>query len=151
MKKHHIPCGIECHFENETDPWKAMIWSGINFENRFFFCVDSIAFIKSKLVALPKTFRAELFQEMIDLSCSADRMVVHLYPEGAEPERIDDYSQYMSSQCEMVLLVYDSYYFEIYSKNINWLESIAQAAKTISGSKLIYKFEGEDSRSAMTV
>ena len=146
MKKKHIYCGIECLCESAIDPWIIMKGSGIDFTNKFFYVDDALVFTADKRSAFPKTFHVDFFQNMIDSCCCAERLVVHLYQEGVIPQKIEDYSQYLDSLCEMVLLICDGFYFEAYAKDADWLEALSSSARKIPVIELTHKFEDEDTR-----
>ena len=58
-----------------------------------------------------------------NLSCLSFARI-RQYPLNASIHTIDDYNDYIESECESLLLFYDGGYFEFYTKNSNLLQVI---------------------------
>lgn len=49
---------------------------------------------------------------------------IRRYPIGAFVERIDEYTDYIESDCDLLLLYFDGGFFEIYAKDKNLIRAI---------------------------
>ncbi len=81
----------------------------------------------------------------------AIHLVMHLYSGEHSLEHIDDYKEYLRSDCEMIVLVVDAYYLELYCKDPALLRDLTALAKAIPGAKLEEKTEENDGRYRMYV
>ncbi len=139
--------GLECELAHPSDVWKALAFPGMDFGPRYFWVSDQSLWGVD--APLPDRIAPDGFRKL-DPGCAV-RLVLHLYPEGEEPREIDTYAEYCASPCEMMALVYDSCYLELYCKNPHWLRQVFQMVRAIPGAKVEEKHEGSDSRYRMYV
>lgn len=144
-------CGIECAFLKSSDIWEFFKFSGIEFGTSSFSVADSSVFSGEKRIDLPETFAPGYFQELNRRSFVGERLVLHLYPAGAAPVEINNYDDFDKSLCEMVVLMYDCYFVEIYCKNQNWLQTLLQTAESIEGAEVYKKYKETDRRTVFYV
>lgn len=154
MKK-HILCGFECIFSKKEDVWQFFD-QPTDIGTRFYFSVvDSIVFGKGGFfdgrLHIAPIIAPSYFQTMIQQSFMSEILVLHLYPQNASPCRIDTYEDYLNSPCEMIILLYDCCYLEIYCKNQSWLRTMIDKAKEIPDVTFAEKYEDTDPRSVMYV
>ena len=151
MKNNDSACGIECEFKDVEDVWKFVQFSGIDFGTRYFSVVFASVLSEGRLIVLPDTYDSTLFQELIRHRFASGGLVVHLYPAGAPKEKIDSYDDFLRSACEMIILMCDCFYVEIYCKNAAWLQTLLRTAKEIPGTSVCEKYVDTDTRERMYV
>lgn len=151
MKNKDAFIGIECRFPELSAIWEFFEFSGIEFGSREFVAVDAAVYSKGIRITLPYSFKPSFFQELIDNCFVAERLVLHLYSDLISSKNIDNYQEYLKSNCEMIILIYDCFYVEIYCKKNIWLEKLYQTAQKISGVIVSKKYEDTDTRTAMYV
>lgn len=144
--------GIECEFADFTDIWKFCEFINVDFGQHYFSVIDSSVFsTKQIIIDLPNKFNAKYFEELIRKSFFCERLVLHLYPLDAISEVIETYDDFVRSKCELILLIYDGAFAEVYCKNRAWLKTLLQNAKSIPNAIVTQKNPDTDSRNTMYV
>ena len=64
---------------------------------------------------------------------------------------MDSYDEFLSSRCEMIILICDFSYVEIYCKNQSWIQFLLNESKKIDRSTISEKYEDTDERTEMYV
>lgn len=144
-------CGFECVFSRKSDVWSFFKFSDIVLDHYYFCVADASVFSHGVRIEILKRFPASYFQELIQKSFVGEGLVLHLYPENADYEEIDNYEDFLKSKCEMIVLLYDFYFLEIYCKNQIWIQKLMRTAINISGAVVEEKHENTDSRTTMYV
>ena len=144
-------CGFECIFSKKYDALE--FFRSFNFlpELYHFHVVDAALFFERKRVEILKEFTANYFQELFDSHLVGESLVLHLYPNNTPFSEIDSYEDYLESPCEIILLLYDFYYLEVYCKNQEWLQYLFCTAKNIPNTRIERKSEDTDPRTTMYV
>lgn len=83
--------------------------------------------------------------KLADLSFARIRQ----YPIGAVIGKIDTYSDYAQSDCELLLLFYDGGVYELYAKDEALLHRLFQFASEHGFEQIEFKSEANDSRNRM--
>lgn len=143
--------GIEYFFEKSSDIWTVFEFKGLNLPAYYFEVIDEIIVSEKGWAHLCKTFKADYFQKINGASLAVQCLVLHLYPEGVSVEKIDTYEDFKKSNCEMILLLYDSYYLEIYAKKPLWIQKLYENAKQLPEVKVELKYLETDGRTGMYV
>jgi len=143
-------CGIECVFSDvkQTTDFLRLLISHIN---DGYFCIeDQFVLSKGESTAFPEKLKAGEFRELLTPFVYVLSLVVHLYPSDAQNEWIDTYEDYKKSRCEMIILIYDSAYLEVYCKSIELLDNLFKIAKmsAVTADKI---YEDTDDRTCMWV
>ncbi|WP_338777763.1 DUF2691 family protein [Metabacillus sp. FJAT-52054] len=73
------------------------------------------------------------------------------FPKGESSLRVETYEEFVNSNCQLVLLVFDSVYVEIYCKDNIRLESLYQNAKLRCFNNLHYITDKNDIRTRLSV
>ena len=151
MSKRNSLCGFECVFSKKADVWRFFDFSVLELDRYYFCVVDAAVFSHGKRIAIPEKFAADYFQELVQWEFVGEGLVLHLYPENADYQEIDYYEDFLKSNCEMIILLYDFYYMEVYCKNELWLNSLMQTAMAIPNAVVEKKYEHTDTRTSMYV
>lgn len=142
-------CGFECKFLRQSDVRYFFNFHDNDFAHYYFSVVDAFVCSHCRRIKVLERFRPSYFQDLIDVSFVCENLVLHLYPENIEPQEIDDYSSFLESKCEMIILMYDFCYLEIYCKNQVWLQNLIQVATNIPNAIVNAKYEETDTRTSM--
>ncbi|WP_327194801.1 DUF2691 family protein [Paenibacillus alvei] len=73
------------------------------------------------------------------------------FPKGTDTTDVKSYDEYMSSDCQLVLLVVDSAYITIYCKNERELENLYSNARNWGYTNLEYITDKNDMRTGLIV
>lgn len=148
MHKKHLFCGIDCVFPDSSDVWDFFNFSNITFGN-FYFSIVDVCWFSGDI--FPPKLSPAYFRELARQTSYVGFLVMHLYPEGVPAEEINDYADFLRSNCEMIVLLCDGCYVEIYCKNHIWLQTLLRDAKKVPGAIVEEKYEDTDPRSIMYV
>ena len=151
MSTKNLLCGMECEFSKLTEIWEFFNFPGIHFGTGYFSVADAAVYSKGKRIALPSEFGPSFFQELIQCCFVCERLVLQLYPANSPTSEIDSYTDYIQSNCKMVILMCDCYYLEIYCKDHVWLQTLLHTAKEMPGVIVKEKYEDTDPRTRMYV
>ena len=149
-QKKHL-CGFECVFSKKSDVWNFFNFSDVTLDPFYFIVTDASVFSHGRRIEILKKFPTSYFQELIQKSFVGESLVLHLYPENAGYEEIDNYEGFLKSKCEMIILLYDFYYLEVYCKNQVWLQKLMHTAIDTPGAIVEEKYEDTDTRTEMYV
>lgn len=144
-------CGFECVFSRKSDVWSFFEFSDIVLDHHYFRVADASVFSHGLRIKILERFPSSYFQELIQQSFVGEGLVLHLYPENADYEEIDNYEDFQKSNCEMIILLYDFYYLEVYCKNQTWIQKLMHTASNTPGAVVEEKYEETDTRSTMYV
>ena len=81
----------------------------------------------------------------------AERLVLHVYAKKHAPEKIGTYAEYLSGACQMILLLCDVAYLELYCKDERLLRKLLDRVRTYPGAEVSVKTETDDPRDRMYV
>ncbi len=152
MRKTDKLCGIRIEFSTLTDIWTFFASSKLAFEKCYFHVEDAAIYSNGKRMAIPLKFTQEYFEKLIQYSFVAERLVLHMYPDNTMPSVIDDYKDFQKSHCEMVILMYDCNFVEIYCKDQSLIQSfITLCNNSIPAAVIQEKYEGTDLRTVFYV
>ena len=151
MKKRNYICGLECDFARNTDVWLLFLSAGISLDQYYFEVVDAAVYSQNKRIEIPKRFNDDYFDDLLQNSCTGERLILQVYHESEKAEKIDTYHDYTKTQCKMIVLLYDACYVEIYCKNHEWLTNLWNTATNIPNALVELKYETTDSRTGMYV
>lgn len=152
MSRKNFRRGIECVFSNFNSILSFFeSISNRDWEEYHFKAVDYSIFSHGKRIYLPKEFSPSYIKQLVQQAFMCERLVLHLYPGKGNYESIDNYEDFLDSNCELVILAYDCCYLEIYSKNQHWLEEILHTAHSIPGTIVAEKYADSDGRTSMYV
>jgi hypothetical protein len=78
-------------------------------------------------------------------------VTLQAYPKGKKSLLVETYEEFVSSDCQLVLLVVDSIYVTIYCKDKEKLEGLYQNAKVKGFHNLAYVTDENDTRTRLSV
>lgn len=146
-----LPCGFECLFSKKTDVWNFLTFSALKLDHFYFKVVDAAVFLCGRRIEILDQFLPSYLHELNQMSLAGERLVLHLYPENTSYVEIDNYKEFQKSECEMIILLYDFYYIEIYCKNQVWLQKMMHEVISTPGAVIDEKYEDNDPRTVMYV
>lgn len=144
-------CGFECVFAKKADIWRFFSFSNVVFDHYYFAVADAAVFTQRRRIEILEKFPPIYFQELIQKSFTAERLVLHLYPETTASEEIETYEDFLKSKCEMIILLYDFCYIEVYCKNRGWLQMLMSTVINIPNTVVEKKYENTVTRTIMYV
>lgn len=144
-------CGMECKFATVSKVWEFFEFSEFELESYYFHVVDASIFVNGTEIKVPNRFKAEYFKDLIRHSFVGECFVLHLYPESAFPEQIETYHDFLQSECEIIILMCDCYFVEVYCKSNLWLQLLLKKARSIEGTTVEEKYTLTDARTIMYV
>lgn len=151
MSEGNALCGFECEFAKTSDAWEFFAFPDIELDHYYFKVVDANIFSRCRGLEILAEFQASHFQELFQKYFVGEALVLHLYPENTDYEEIDNYEDYLKSKCEMIILLFDYCYMEVYCKNQIWLQKLMHTAIDIPGAIVDEKYEDTDTRTTMYV
>jgi hypothetical protein len=149
--KRHILCGFECLFPKISAVWDFWDLMHAILGQYHFKVADDAVYSDHIRFDLPKEFSADYFQELVNLSFVSERLVLHAYSKEEDCAEINYYSDFLKSNCEIVILLYDFCYFEIYCKNQHMTKELMQIAEGIADTIVEEKYEDTDDRTELHV
>ena len=151
MNKDSSLCGFECLFRSDSDVLNFLHFSNLSLDEHYFYVADSSLVFPHTHIDIPHTISPGEFSSLVDKTFWAERLVLHLYSQGDLPIQIDNYDDFLKSNCVMIILVYDVCYLEIYCKNPTWLQQLMYTARNIPAAQVDEKFVDTDTRTSMCV
>ena len=152
MNSNNLCRGIECVFNEFSSILKFFeSISNSNWGEYYFFVVDQSIFSQGKRVNIPREFSPPYIEKLVQQSFMCERLVLHLYPRSENFVCIDNYKDFLASNCELIILAYDCCYIDVYCKNQYWLKEISRTARSIPGTIVAEKYTNTDRRTSMYV
>lgn len=149
---------VECEFEKLEDFWRFFQFPGIDFSSYIFLNVDYDVYSHGAQIYVPPVFNSTYLNQVIQQEFVAEHMILHLYPASLSLEQvaeqmasIDKFQDYIQSDCQMIVLVYDCLYVEVYCKDHTWLHRIIEHVRSFPDTKVTPKSLATDTRTTMNV
>ena len=143
--------GLEIVFKNFCDLTRFLSLNGMNLFSYYFYCVDHSIYYHSETTQFSsKISYAELF-EISKRPYVIERLHLQVYQYGTFPQEIESYQDFVSSECEMIILAYDGVYLEIYARDNQWLNQLLSNAREIEVESINVKTLNTDTRKGMYV
>jgi len=151
MIKSHRFCGIECTVLDSKAIVKILKDLCVVLNSGFFMMIDGFLCIDGQRIDLPEFLTINDFKQQLNLSFYAESLVMHYYSIQSEVSAIDTYEDYVNSNCEMIVIIFDSAYLEVYCKNTQLLRHIYKVACGLSSVSVKRKYEDTDERTGMYI
>ncbi|MBF4696041.1 DUF2691 family protein [Fusibacter ferrireducens] len=148
--------GIEFLLPDGHDRHLYHILKSINLENKVCYIEFNEVYFKSKDRHFEDFFIKNAYngQELTAHIHAHEHFIiffeVFIYPEKGIYEQIESYNDFIESDCEMILLISDSVYCEVYHKSEVILQRLFKIFEKLGYEGIIYKDEN-DSRYRMSV
>lgn len=98
-----------------------------------------------------KCYTGEEFSKCIQSNHYIVFLKLQAYCTYSDFENISEYDAYMKSDCQLILLVYDCEYVELYSKDHSIINSVYQRAVTNAYSEIEFIIDSIDGRKKMDI
>lgn len=86
------------------------------------------------------------FSHALDSISNLSFVRIRRYPIGAFVKKIDEYKDYVESDCDLLLLYFDGGFFEIYTKDKNLIRAIFNFGTNNEAEDLEYINDATDTR-----
>lgn len=107
---------------------------------------DQAIYLKGNRIAFPTSIDGCDFGLFSSDLFIYERLVLLLFPQGAQAVPIYTRDDFNNSSCQMVILLYDATYIEIYLKDIQTALVLCENARTSGASKVVLKEAENDMR-----
>ena len=98
-----------------------------------------------------KCFNGDNFYELIQNDCYVIFLKVQMYLENVNYCNVNTYEEFLNSDCEMIVLIYDSAFVEIYTKKEDMADIFYRIAKKHNYKNVDYITDANDSRVEMNL
>jgi hypothetical protein len=140
----------------DTDTGEIILWQVLNCVNIENYCwhIDQDEVLDSKYY---KTFFEEDYydgQSFLKRILSAHYLIflkLQAYPPNGNFFDIHSYEDFQASDCELLVLIADSVFFDIYAKDQAIIKAIYENAEKNNYTNILYKTKSNDSRTRMDV
>ena len=138
--------GIEFECSNGYGTILKDLLEPLTFENYDFYIFEDEIIKDDENWILPKVISGRAFRKLISES-SYLVIFVHLqvYKKGAKYKPIKDYQDFINSNCDIVFLLSDNSFVEIYAKEVQIIQTLADNAEKL-GYNVAVKLSSNDSR-----
>ena len=143
--------GFECIFRKKQDLRDFLAFQNVDLSHCYFQVVDGMVCSNRTWMEIPETFEASYFQAPEIRHLVVDHLTLHVYPKGEAYTDIDTYEDFQNSKAELLILICDFYYLELYCKRPDWLLTLLQNARTIPDVEIDLKYPDTDPRTEMYV
>ncbi len=129
----------------------ASLFYGIDLERENIRVVESEIIVKNRVIRNDnneeKRVVSAIKNQTENIKTLIHKLVAQFYPDGALPSAINTYYGFLRSDCDLVLLVYDMNYVEVYVKQWTWLCQLLKNAAQLPIVEFNIKTEQTDPRS----
>lgn len=118
--------GIKFKIPNEYDSFINKILDGIN-KDKYYWKIDEdqVFFIEDDFLFSTDIYNGRDFSRIISQpSYYVVFLNLQAFPIGSDFNEIQDYSDFLKSNCELIVLISDCIFVSIYSKNKNVIKTI---------------------------
>lgn len=130
--------GLSFRISQKIDVPLFNIFTGINIEDYYWFCVPDQEEVWNEKGCMPffekTTYTGKEFSDLIKQECYVIFLKLQAYPSKTNYYNIRSYNEFEESGCQLLLLIYDCEFVEIYCKNEN-------DSKTIYNNAIDKKFD----------
>lgn len=137
--------GIKFLIKNEYDIILNKIFRGIDCSNFRWKLEDEEVFDEHGEFFFDKTdYSNDEFQNMIQKKHYPVHLNLQMYYKNSDVNEINNYNQYLTSPCQLIIFIVDNIFVEIYAKNQTILEKISKNAVDFDFSNIEYINESLD-------
>lgn len=119
----------------------------------FYISEDEVICNNGKVqMQIPKKGDEKLFENLaIHIPYYVDFINLRAYKKGQENDQINNYTQFINSECQFIILIVDGQYLEIYAKSDNLILQFIKNAVQLKGEEIKIKTDYDDGRVRMSV
>lgn len=119
----------------------------------FYISEDEVICNNGKVqMQIPKKGDGKLFKNLaIYIPYYVDFINLRAYKKGQENDQINNYTQFINSECQFTILIVDGQYLEIYAKSDNLILQFIKNAVQLKGEEIKIKTDYDDGRVRMSV
>ncbi len=143
--------GIELEYPFKDFPNFKKILHGLPLENYKIVIPDCIIYCNGIEAAHHQEVNWDYILNLSQKGTVVLQMILQFFRKGAAISDISTYVDFLSSDCDFLLLVCDCYYVEIYSKKLSWLQQILENIKGMPEIKVSINTDETDGRVSMYV
>lgn len=137
---------IECSFNKLKDIISFMKMENISMDLFSVTVVDQSVFLRDKRRYFPEIIDGGEFHIFADHPYVFERLILLVNPRNDQQSPVYTRDDFEHSCCEMVILVYDAAYIEVYVKKFQFCETLYQNAIRNNAENLILKVDRDDMR-----
>ena len=101
---------------------------------------------------IPKKGDRKLFENLaIYIPYYVDFINLRAYKKGQEEDQVNNYNEFVNSECQFIILIVDGQYLEIYAKSDNLILQFIKNAVQLKGEEIKIKTDYDDGRVRMSV
>lgn len=101
---------------------------------------------------IPKKGDGKLFENLaIYIPYYVNFINLRAYKKGQEDDQVNNYSEFVNSECQFIILIVDGQYLEIYAKSDNLILQFIKNAVQLKGEEIKIKTDYDDGRVRMSV
>lgn len=123
--------GIEFEKENEYDNFLKTIFSGIDLEN-YDLDFTETEIIDNKEKIIEKNELLNIVKQSINEKYYIIFLNFKIFPKGEKKEKVENYQDFLNSNCEFILLISDAVSVEMYFKDNYLKEQIIKNINSIN-------------------
>ncbi|MCM3630407.1 DUF2691 family protein [Paenibacillus glycanilyticus] len=152
--------GIQLEIPNEWGRHLGEVLEPINISNFDWYIGGEEAYQKTGEGEFEPLFQGEIYgmkgQELSEILKSSSEYYIifanfKAYPQGESIQNVLTYEEFLNSQCQLVLLVFDSSYVALYCKDNNMIDDLYLNATRIGFKNVEYITNENDFRTKLSV
>lgn len=143
--------GLELIFPNHSNVKLDRLLFGLPVDDCQFFIDDGIAYQKNIEIELRQYVDISYIQKISQRDHFILSLVLQIYPSNACLAKIENYRDYVTCDCSLLLLLYDGNFVEVYSKEKLWIHKLIENAEELGATEISIKTDITDKRTTMYV
>ena len=143
--------GIELVFPQHCNVKLDQLLLNIPLLGHKFVIDDGIVYQKNSKIILQQVVDFSYIQRISKNDIFILSLVLQSYPRDAQIVNIDVYKDFKESRCDLLLLICDGSYVEIYCKDKSWLVQCIENAEMLGATEISIKTDISDQRTGMYV
>lgn len=137
-------------FSEHEQVYLKDIINGIQFDKKRIIISDSIIYRKDKIGELPRICDIRYLWKL-GSECSVVNAIIKICPEFYEDVHINTYEDFCNSSYDMLILIYDYSFYEIYTKNELDIFRIIKNVDRMNTIEISIKTDSTDMRKIMII
>jgi Protein of unknown function (DUF2691). len=143
--------GIEFRFPDSHDFNLDRLFRHINLDNYDWYICEHEIIKDDKNMAISEFIDSKGFNEIISEESLIILVNIQAYPKGAERITLEVYEDFKNSACEIIFLITDVNFVEIYAKNKGIIMQFIENAVQCGCENILIKTDKDDGRTRLSV